>query len=160
MKSAFLLCLTVTAFGLTGCATDKPATADEATADPPQKSVAASKKPATAKVDFTKQVKPIIQERCVMCHNKATMPNRHSFESRELVMNGDSKGPIIIPGDADGSRFIVAIVVPDVHETAMPPVSSRITKAETETLKQWISEGADWPSGRAGRITPTMIPRE
>ena len=153
MKSACLLCLTLTAFGLAGCATEKPSTVDGSPSDSPQE-------PATAKVDFTKQVKPIIQERCVMCHNKATMPDRHSFESRELVMKGDSKGPILIPGDADGSRFIVAIVVPDIHETAMPPVSSRITKAETETLKQWIREGADWPSGRTGRITPTMIPRE
>ncbi len=151
MRPVCLLALLVCSLGFAGCAADKT----ESAQDPP-----VQKNSGTAKVDFVTQVKPILRERCVMCHNLETLPDRHSFETASLTMKGDSKGPIIVPGKPEESRFIIAITVPEIHETAMPPVSSRITAAEIETLKQWIREGADWPSGRSGRIVPTMIPLE
>ena len=111
-------------------------------------------------VDFVTQVKPILRERCVICHNVATLPDQHSFETGALAMEGDKKGPIIIPGDPENSRFLVAIKAPDIAEHAMPPVSKRIKKKEIAILAQWIREGAPWPEGEAGRIVPPCIPKE
>ena len=156
MRSVCLLAFLACILSLAGCITDKTESVPEA----PPGAQAAQKPTGAAKVDFVTQVKPIIRERCVMCHNRETLPTRHSFETAALAMKGDSKGPIIVPGKPEESRFIVAITVPEIHETAMPPVSSRITPGEIETLKQWIREGAHWPKGRAGRVVPAFIPRE
>ena len=95
-----------------------------------------------------------------MCHNRKTMPERTSFESKTLAMAGDKQGPVIIPGNPDGSRLILAISAHDSHEQAMPPVSHRVSKDEVALLKQWISEGATWPTGAEGSLTPKDIPLE
>lgn len=117
--------------------------------------------PATpAPVDFVSEVKPILQERCVMCHNRATLPKRTSFESGVLAMRGDASGPVILPGDPAGSRLMAAVNSPDFHETAMPPVSLRVSDEEKEIMERWIEEGADWPSGAEGELVPDMIPLE
>ena len=45
-------------------------------------------------------------------------------------------------------------------EMAMPPVSHRLTAKQIALLKQWITEGAEWPAGPAGHVKPAFIPRE
>jgi uncharacterized membrane protein len=112
------------------------------------------------KVDFVTQIKPILLERCVMCHNRKTMPDRTSFESAALAMKGDTQGPVILPGKAAGSRMIAAISSPDFHDKAMPPVSLRVTASEVALFRQWIDQGAAWPSGKDGEIVPHSIPLE
>lgn len=111
-------------------------------------------------VVFDRDIRPLLEGRCVMCHNRITLPGRTSFESRALALKGDSRGPIIVPGNPDGSRLIVAISAPDFHEQAMPPVSHRVSKAEVALLRRWIAEGVDWPEGPEGRLVPKEIPRE
>ncbi len=131
---------------LTGCTSTRPDQGDD------------EDSPKT--VDFLSEVKPILEKQCVICHNRKALPERHSFETRKRLMQGDDTGPIIIPGDPDASRLIIAISSPDFHEKAMPPIGSRITSVEIEKLKQWIREGADWPSGRAGHLIPATFPLE
>ncbi len=111
-------------------------------------------------VDFVADVKPILEERCVMCHNRATLPERTSFENAALAKKGDAQGPVIVPGDADASRLMAAVNSPAIHDKAMPPVSVRVSEEEIDTLRRWIDAGAAWPSGKAGRIVPRDIPLE
>ncbi len=95
-----------------------------------------------------------------MCHNRAVLPDRTSFETGELAMKGDSRGPVILPGDAAGSRFMAAISSPDYLERAMPPVSHRVAEDEVALLRRWIDAGAPWPTGPEGRIVPDRVPLE
>ena len=108
-----------------------------------------------AAVDFTKDVKPILEMNCVRCHN----PKGTDFEkgdtdvnltTREAAMEVKST---IVPGDAAKSKLYTTTTLGDDAKKLMPPRNKvtnaldRITPAESETLKNWINEGANWPDG-------------
>lgn len=151
MKPArLLLPATAVLIFLASCATDQSATRPEKT----------DGGETTKTVDFLTEVKPILETHCVICHNRKALQDRHSFETRKLLLKGDDKGPIIAPGNPGASRLLTAITSPEFHEQAMPPVGSRISEDEIGTLKQWILEGAEWPSGRAGRLSARTFPLE
>jgi formylglycine-generating enzyme required for sulfatase activity len=110
---------------------------------------------ALAAVDFAKDVQPILENNCVRCHN----PKGTDFEQGNTDVNLESKesafevSSTIAPGKPDKSKLYTTTVLPDDAKTVMPPKNKatgtleRLTKAETDTLKQWIEEGAKWPDG-------------
>ena len=50
----------------------------------PEAAAAAPEKVAT--VNFVKDIKPILSNKCTICHNTATLPQRPSFETREQAV--------------------------------------------------------------------------
>src|SRR3954469_9802280 len=106
-------------------------------------------------VDFVKDVQPILETNCVRCHN----PKGTDFEKGDTDLNLSTKEgafeakSTIVPGDAAKSKLYTTTVLPDDAKKLMPPrnkVTSeleRLSKEETETLKNWINEGAKWPEG-------------
>jgi uncharacterized membrane protein len=121
---------------------------------------AAALKDARQKVVFTDHVKPILEAKCVMCHNHKTLPGRMSLESRKAAFSGGASGLPIVPGHPEQSMLITNIKSAPAHMTAMPPVGERITKDELAVLTKWIKDGADWPEGKAGKLNPDWIPLE
>lgn len=104
-------------------------------------------------VSFEADVKPILEFNCVRCHN----PKGTDFEKGETDLNLSTRATAfetkstIVPGDAAKSKLYTTTVLPDDHKKLMPPRNKvtgaldRISKAETEILKNWINEGAQWP---------------
>ena len=58
-----------------------------------------------AKIDFAKQVKPILGSRCVNCHKSEAMFGELNLENRALAFKKRREGPVIIPGKPDSSRL-------------------------------------------------------
>ena len=111
--------------------------------------------PASAAVDFEKDVRPILELNCVRCHN----PKGTDFEKGETDLDlttravaTDDAGTIVA-GNADKSKLYKTTVLADDAKKLMPPKNKvtgaleRLTKEETEILKTWINEGAKWPDG-------------
>jgi formylglycine-generating enzyme required for sulfatase activity len=110
---------------------------------------------ASAAVDFIKDVQPILELNCVRCHN----PKATDYEEGNTDVNLATKeaafevSSTISPGKPEKSKLYTTTVLPDDAKKLMPPKNKvtgeleRLTKAETETLKQWITEGANWPEG-------------
>jgi uncharacterized membrane protein len=121
---------------------------------------AAALKSAKQKVVFTEHVKPILESKCVMCHNRKTLPGRMSLESRKAAFSGGATGMPIVPGHPEQSLLITNIKNAHAHVNAMPPVGERITKDELVVLTKWIKDGAVWPDGKAGKLNPDWTPRE
>ena len=115
---------------------------------------------AKTKVDFNQHVKPILEARCVMCHNRKTLPGHMSLENKKLALQRGATGMPIWPGHPENSQIITKINSAPAHTNAMPPVGERITKDEIAVLTKWIKDGADWPEGRAGRLNPDWSPKE
>ena len=113
--------------------------------------------PATGvTVSFVDDIKPILQDRCVTCHNSETLPGRLNFESAKGAFVNDKQGrPYIVPGKPEESRLYTAVILPDFYDLAMPPVCHRVSKEGTEKIRLWIAEGADWPTGPEGTIVAT-----
>ena len=110
--------------------------------------------PVGEKVDFERHIKPILEDRCVQCHNRQSMPDGVSFETRKLALMSGGHGSAIIPGDPDSSRLLNFINAPRGTAVAMPREGHDVSVEEVETLREWIAAGASWPGGPEGTLVP------
>jgi formylglycine-generating enzyme required for sulfatase activity len=110
---------------------------------------------AMAAVDFEKDIKPILENNCVRCHN----PKGTEFEKGDTDLDLSTKETAfeskstIVAGSAEKSKLYTTTVLDDDAKKLMPPRNKvtnaleRLTKEETELVKTWINEGANWPDG-------------
>jgi hypothetical protein len=104
-------------------------------------------------VDFVKQVKPILADRCVECHNSETIFGELNLQSRELAFRKRKLAPAIVPGEPEKSMLYLALTLPPKDKKAMPATGHRIPKDEASIIRQWIKEGAKWPEGKEGVVS-------
>ena len=67
------------------------------------------------------------------------------LDSRRAMLQGGSRGPAILPGNADGSLLITA-VRHAVDDLSMPPETEPLSSESIEQLMRWINRGAVWPA--------------
>lgn len=103
-------------------------------------------------VDFVRQIKPLLEDRCVECHNSETLLGELNLVSREHAFQKRKAGPVIVPKKPEGSLLYLVLKLPSRDKKAMPATGHRIPPDEVATVRQWIAEGAAWPSGTAGRL--------
>ncbi|MGI8950269.1 MAG: DUF1553 domain-containing protein [Chitinophagaceae bacterium] len=96
------------------------------------------------KVDYSTQVKPIINKNCIICHGGVRAKANFSllFRDQALAKTKDGKYAII-PGDADHSEMIQRITANDPDER-MPYHHNPLSKEDIDVLRRWIKEGAPW----------------
>ncbi|WP_339731338.1 PSD1 and planctomycete cytochrome C domain-containing protein [uncultured Gimesia sp.] len=99
---------------------------------------------STADFPFEKQVAPILQKHCIECHNDSTRDGGLSLESQSSTLKGGESGNVLVAGKPDESSLLDYVIGP---EPEMPKKGKPLSKAEIETLKQWIKAGAPWPEG-------------
>ena len=56
-----------------------------------------------APVEFARDVQPILQRACAVCHNETLAQGGLSLASRAAALKGGESGPSITPGDAAGN---------------------------------------------------------
>ncbi|MGK2860843.1 MAG: DUF1553 domain-containing protein [Chitinophagaceae bacterium] len=96
------------------------------------------------KVDFSADVKPILNKKCITCHGGVKAKAGFSVLFREDALAKTESGkPAIIPGDPDGSEMIRRISSNDPEER-MPYKHEALSKQEISILKRWIKQGAQW----------------
>lgn len=109
--------------------------------------------PRGQRVSFGRQIKPILESKCLACHSGSSAPWGYSLETKEQAFAPGAAGPRIIPGAPDRS-IIIAFASTHKNVAAMPLVGNRLTDTESKILRRWIAEGAQWPEGRAGALKP------
>jgi cytochrome c5 len=105
-------------------------------------------------VQFTAHVKPILAAKCVMCHKNDAQPGKMDLSSKAAALRTGAIGLWIVPGKPDQSLLLTKTANAPAHLKAMPPVGEQITPDELSVLRKWVAEGADWPSGSAGLVSP------
>jgi uncharacterized membrane protein len=108
-------------------------------------------------VDFVTHVKPILEQKCVPCHSQTVYP-MFSLESRQKAFEGGPLGKRIIPGDPNDSALVFHIASTHRSIQVMPPVGNRLTADEIRILTAWVKQGAEWPRGKAGNLSPRYVP--
>lgn len=94
-------------------------------------------------VDFATHVAPILQERCVECHNKdLQMADLRLDEPAAAFESG-----VLASGDAENSLFLQRLQ--DRELGILMPPSGRLPRQDIEVLERWIRTGATWPPGMA-----------
>ena len=96
-------------------------------------------------VDFTTDVKPIINKNCITCHGGVKQKAGFSLLFREEALLGktESGKRAIIPGDAGNSEMIRRLTLKDPEER-MPYKHDPLPKEDIALLTRWIDEGAHW----------------
>ncbi len=111
-------------------------------------------KAAEEAIDFARQIKPIIADRCVECHNSESLTGNLNLQSRHLAMQKRKEGPVIVPGKPEKSLLYLTLTLPVKDRKAMPATAHRLPKSDIETVRLWIKQGAPWPEGKEGEIAP------
>lgn len=99
------------------------------------------------KVDFAKDIQPLLQQSCVECHGPEISKGKLRLDSKEAAFKGGKDGGVIVPGKADQSEVYRRIALPADNDDVMPNKGDRLTKAQTDLVRDWINQGAEWPAG-------------
>ncbi|MBI1785734.1 DUF1549 domain-containing protein, partial [Candidatus Sumerlaeota bacterium] len=102
--------------------------------------LAAADKP----VDFSRDVRPILQSRCYSCHGPEKQKNGLRLDSREALLAGGDTGPAVTPGKSAESLLILHVTGAGDY-APMPPKGDPLTPEQIELLRAWIDQGAEWP---------------
>ena len=98
-------------------------------------------------VDFVKEVKPILESRCVKCHSSSKDKGDLNLETLEVSKKGGESGPAVVPGNPAKSLLIEKVKLPADHDDIMPPKGDPLSKKQISILEKWIQDGAKWPQG-------------
>lgn len=114
--------------------------------------------PAFAEVDFNRDVRPILSDRCFKCHgpdtsNQDSEFRLDSFENATMDLGGYAG---IVPGDLDAS-----VLHARIHDAddPMPPADDlkQLSKADKVILDEWITSGAKFESHWAFEPLPKKV---
>ena len=113
------------------------------------------------KVNFEKQVWPILENKCVKCHKapyeedgKVKKPKGElRLDGAWAIMLGGEGGAPLKPGDSAHSDLFTRVTLPEDDDDFMPPSGKAdpLTDAEKTLLAKWIDEGAEF-GGWAGNL--------
>jgi hypothetical protein len=101
-----------------------------------------------AKVNFDREIRPLLADRCLACHGADEHHREGSLrlDQREAALRGgDSGEAAIVPGNPQSSELIRRILSADENEQMPPPSSKKsLTPQQRELLARWIREGAEY----------------
>lgn len=95
--------------------------------------------------DFERDVAPILEARCLSCHDELQAGGDVRLDLREHALSA------IMPGEPEASVLISQIAGP---EPEMPKNAEPLTTAQIQTLRDWIASGASWPLNRVLKDNP------
>ena len=104
------------------------------------------------KIDFARQIKPLLERSCVACHSGEKPRSHFRLDGRDAMLKGGASGAVaIVPGHSKKSPLI-DYVSGKASESEMPPKAVRdrfpaLTSDEVALLRAWIDQGAEWPTG-------------
>ena len=100
---------------------------------------------AAETVDFARQIKPLLESTCLSCHGAEKPKGELQLTTRALALKGGEKGPALVPGKPQESKLYASTILPAGHDDHMPPKGDPLTKVQSEALRGWIEQGAEWP---------------
>lgn len=129
--------------------TEEPAPAALAPTNPPSPTAEAAtpteaptEQPTTAPaastgVSFANDILPILESRCLNCHGGERIQEGLSIKTYAELMAGSSNGPVVVPGDADGSLLVELVVSQE-----MPKRGPKLTPPQVQLITDWVNQGA------------------
>jgi hypothetical protein len=106
------------------------------------------------RVDFARDVQPILKSRCFSCHDSRKHRGDLRLDVRaNSLRGGDSGKPAVVPSSSTKSELLRRITSNNEDEI-MPPSGKRLSQAQVKLLRDWIDGGAVWPDALAGDDAP------
>lgn len=132
----------LTVFGFLACTLGPLAAAQNSKLPPP----------ASVRVDFKRDVKPILQANCYSCHGPSQQLSGFRLDTKVPALRGGDSGVVITPGDSAQSKLIRRLAGSDLG-LQMPPTGP-LSAEEIGILRAWIDQGAAWPDAKVDEAVP------
>ena len=111
--------------------------------------LAEKKKQAPVSVEdanvFTHLVLPVLEEKCMSCHNEKKAKGELIMSTQALLLKGGKNGVLWDTTAADLGLLLRRVHLPEEDEEHMPPAGKvQLTNEEISILTAWIKKGADF----------------
>ncbi len=94
-----------------------------------------------AKIDFNRDIRPILSENCYFCHG----PDANQRQADLRLDVESNAGQVFQPGDSKHSELFLRIRSDDPEELMPPPDSNRqLNQNQIQLIERWIDEGGTW----------------
>ncbi len=100
---------------------------------------------------FENRIRPLLVANCVSCHGPQKQKGGLRLDSGPGLLKGGDAGPVVLPGDPEGSPLIEAVRYEG--GTQMPP-KGKLQGEGIADLVRWVDMGAPWPSGPSEALVP------
>ncbi len=111
---------------------------------------AAQAEPARRKIDFNRDVKPILSNKCFKCHGPDADVRKGGSDGLRLDTAAGGTEDLggyaaIVPGHPEQSELVKRVSSPDPDEAMPPPATgNKLSPAEIALLTEWIRGGAGY----------------
>ena len=109
-------------------------------------------------VNFTDHIRPILERSCWNCHGDAAQLSDLDLRTRESAMEGGTRGPAVVPGQADDSPLYRAVA--GLDDPRMPMSGTPLSQAEIVAVRTWINDGAHWDAAGTTSATDAIAALE
>jgi hypothetical protein len=102
--------------------------------------------PLMGAVDYSSEIKPLLQVHCVKCHGATTQKAKLRLDTAAAAMKGGGRGAAVLPGHAEASLLYQAVAGTHDEISQMPYKRGPLDSVQMAVIKQWIAEGAQAPA--------------
>ncbi len=96
---------------------------------------------AEPKIDFNRDVRPILSNKCYACHG----PDEKERKGKLRLDTFEGAKKALAPGHPEQSELLNRVNSKEAEEAMPPPkVGKALSRKEIETLKAWIQQGGDY----------------
>ena len=96
-------------------------------------------------VVFTDMVQPILQSKCISCHNNKKAKGELIMETPAQILKGGKDGKLWDSIDVDASLLLKRIHLPEEDEKHMPPQGKpQLSQQEMNILYYWLKDSSNF----------------
>ena len=112
---------------------------------------AAPSTPVSGKVDFRRDVQPLLKQYCIECHGPSQQMHGFRLDRRRDAMRGGTI-VMITRGNSAGSRLYQKLI--GNQYGPQMPLTGPLSQPQIDIIKAWIDQGAEWPDDLSGEMPP------
>lgn len=109
-----------------------------------------------ARVDFARDIQPLLREHCVECHGPSQQMRGLRLDRRRdaLPNRVGANGARIVPGDS--ARSVLYRRLTGTQSGPQMPPAGALPESKIKLIQAWIDQGAAWPDELSGdrSVTP------
>ncbi len=115
---------------------------------------------AAEKVDFRRDVRPILAEHCFACHgpDDKARKSKLRLDTKDGVFGETKSGMVaVVPGKPDESELVKRVATKDEKDVMPPPAHKKpMSEKQITTLKAWVEQGATYDAGHWAFTAPVQ----
>ncbi|MCC6539141.1 MAG: DUF1553 domain-containing protein [Bryobacterales bacterium] len=94
---------------------------------------------------YESTIRPILRNNCLGCHSDRKLTSGVSVETRESILRGGNRGPLINK-DKPAESLLLHAVRHSGDAPKMPPGGKKLTDEQTAALEKWIAGDVPMPA--------------